>query len=68
MLVVLDSNTLTFPLYGLLDEQEELTACTIDKFAAEWEFSCYAKSTARFTARIENDWQLYTFIWVITHA
>jgi hypothetical protein len=56
------------PLYGLINEHEELTAGAIDGFAAEWVFPCYAKSPGRFTARIEDDWQLYTFIWIIANV
>ena len=56
------------PLHGLIDEEEELVADAIDGFAAEWVFSCYAKSPDRFTARIEDDWQLYAFVWVIAHS
>jgi hypothetical protein len=56
------------PLFGLIDEHEELAAGKIGGFAAEWVFPCYAKDPARFTCRIEDDWQLYTFIWVITHS
>ena len=56
------------PLYGLIDEHEELTAAAVDGFAPEWVFPSYAKSPARFTARVKNNWQLYAFIWVITHS
>jgi hypothetical protein len=56
------------PLYGLIDEEEESAADAIDGFAAEWVFPCYAKSPDRFTARIEDDWQLYAFVWVIAHS
>jgi hypothetical protein len=56
------------PLYGLIDEQEELSPAAIDGFAAAWVFPSYAKSPARFTARVDDDWNLYSFIWVITHA
>ena len=47
------------PLYGLIDEHEELAAGEIAGFAAQWVFPCYAKSPARFTGRVEDDWQLY---------
>jgi len=56
------------PLYGLIDEHEELAADKVDGFAADWVFPSYAKSPSRFTGRIKDDWQLYTFIWVIAHA
>ena len=56
------------PLYGLIDEHEELAAGEIAGFAAQWVFPCYAKSPARFTGRVEDDWQLYALIWVIAHS
>lgn len=56
------------PLYGLIDEHEELAATKIDGFAAEWVLPCYAKSPARFTGMVEDDWQLYSLIWVIAHS
>ena len=57
-----------FPLYGLIDEHEELATDKIDGFAPDWVFPCYATSPARFTGRIKDDWQLYAFIWVLTHS
>jgi len=56
------------PLYGLIDEHEELAAGEIAGFAAQWVFPCYAKSPARFTGRVEDDWQLYALIWVLAHS
>ena len=56
------------PLYGLIDEHEELAADEIAGFAPQWVFPCYAKSPARFTGRVEDDWQLYALIWIIAHS
>ncbi len=56
------------PLYRLIDEHEELAPGPIDGFAAEWIFPPYAENPARFTCRIEDDWQLDTFIWVVAHS
>jgi hypothetical protein len=56
------------PLYGLIDEHEELVAGAVDGFAAEWVFPSYAKNPCRFTVRVKDDWQLYAFIWVIAHS
>jgi hypothetical protein len=56
------------PLYSLIDEHEELSPTGIDGFAAEWVFPSYAKSSSRFTGRVDDDWNLYTLIWVITHS
>ena len=54
--------------YGLIDEHEELAAGEIAGFVAQWVFPCYAKSPARFTGRVEDDWQLYVIIWVLAHS
>lgn len=56
------------PLFGLIDEHEDLLAESIDGFPPKWVFPCYARSPARFTCRIEDDWQLYSFIWVVAHS
>jgi hypothetical protein len=55
-------------LYGLIDEHEQLSPAEIDGFATEWVFPSYSKSPKRFTGRIDDDWNLYAFIWVITHV
>ena len=56
------------PLYGLIDEHEELSPAGIDAFAAEWVYPPYAKSPARFTGRVADDWNLYALIRVIAHS
>ena len=53
-------------LYGLIDEQE--TVSPVGGFATEWMFPSYATSPSRFTARIEDDWQLYAFAWIVAHS
>lgn len=65
---VIRQRTERLPLYGLINEHDELSPAAVDGFDPEWVFPCYAKSPARFTARVEDDWQLYTLLWVIAHS
>lgn len=63
---VIRNSSTRIPLLGLIDEHAELSPDKIDGFAPEWVFPCYTKSPGRFTCRIKDDWQLYTFMWVVT--
>ncbi len=65
---VIPDRAVRLSLYDLIDESGTLVADEFDGFAADWVFPCYANSPARFTARVEDDWQLYAFIWVIVHS
>jgi len=65
---VIRDRTERLPLYSLINEHEDLLPTGIDGFAAEWVFPSYAKSPSRFTDRVDDDWNLYTLIWVIAHS
>ena len=55
------------PLYGLIDEEKSLYPDSISGFEPSWVYPCYLHNPSRFTCELDNEWKLYTFLWVLTH-
>ncbi len=56
------------PLFNLIDDQVEVMIGEADGFEREWVYPSYASNPARFTAKINDEWELFAFIWILAHA
>jgi hypothetical protein len=56
------------PTFGLFDLDEDLRALPVTGLAQEgWLFGSYRANPARFTCALENEWDLWALLRIVTH-
>lgn len=52
--------------YGIINSEEDLRGTVIPGFYEEWIFPPYSKSHAKFTCRVDDEWEVYALIKIMT--
>ncbi len=55
-----------FKTYGIFNTKEDLRRPSIPGFCKEWIFPPYSKSHTKFTCRVDDEWDVYALIKIIT--